>query len=78
MRPANTMSLQDLTTSVTAFSTWTGFTDAMHAGYVPTLRPQAGRSKATKHHNEMTDELATRLEGMGFKVWRGTQKALAK
>jgi hypothetical protein len=75
MRPANTMSLNDLTTQVTACQTWNNFAENMHNGYVPTLRPHAGRSKATKHYNEMVEELANRLEAMGFKVWRGTEKA---
>jgi hypothetical protein len=67
------MSLQELTTKVTAFSTWNQFAAAMDGGYTPTLRPQAGRSKAVKAHNAATQELAFKLESLGWKVWRGSR-----
>jgi len=62
-------SLQDLTTTVTAFQTWVQFAEAMDGGYVPTLRAQPGRSKAQKSWNEACVELANRLRGLGYQVF---------
>lgn len=67
------MSLHELTTKVTAFSTWNQFAAAMDGGYVPTLQPHAGRDKATRTYNEAVQELAYKLESLGWKVWRGTK-----
>lgn len=55
------MSLNDLTRKVTSFASWYEFAEAMHGGYVPTL------SRADRH----VEELADRIEALGFKVWRG-------
>jgi hypothetical protein len=64
-------SLQTLTTACTAFSTWTQFAAAMDAGYVPTLRPYTGRSKAQREWNAKVVQLADKLEALGWKVYRG-------
>ena len=63
--------LQSLTTEITSFRTWPEFAARMEAGYCPTLRPQRGRSKATREYNAKVEELRTRLESLGYKVFRG-------
>lgn len=72
MKTTQQHSLNHLTQAVTAFATWTELAKAMNGGYVPTLRPQPGRSKAQAVRNAMVAELADRLEALGWKVWRGT------
>lgn len=65
--------LQNLTTTCTAFSTWTEFASAMNGGYIPTLQTITGRSKAAKARNAAVVELADRLQGLGYNVWRGSK-----
>ena len=65
------MTLNELTTAVTAFPSFMKFAEAMNNGYVPTLRPERGRSKRAKEQNARVAELAYRLEELGWRVWRG-------
>lgn len=64
--------LNQLTTEITAFGSWDEFAKSMQAGYVPSLYPHAGRSRAQKLWNAKTVYLAELLEAHGFKVHRGT------
>ena len=64
-------SLNELTTTITAFSSWEKFAAAMATGYVPTLRKITGRSAKTREYNAMVDELVVRLEALGYTVWTG-------
>lgn len=43
-------------------------------GYVPTLRPHAGRDRFTREYNATVDELANHLELLGHRVWRGSNR----
>lgn len=65
------MSLNHLTLAVTAFNSWNALVAAMDGGYVPTLRPYSGRSKAQKEWNEKVVALADKIEELGWKVYRG-------
>ncbi len=65
------MSLNHLTLAVTAFNSWNALVAAMDGGYVPTLRPYSGRSKAQKEWNSKVVQLADKIEERGWKVYRG-------
>lgn len=62
-------SLTELTKQVTAFPTFAKLAEAMDGGYVPSMLTAAGKRNAAR--NEMVTELADRLEGLGYRVWRG-------
>lgn len=66
-------SLNELTTELTAFSSFAQFTEAMDRGYLPTLQTRPARKTDTRiqARNELITELADRLESLGWKVWRG-------
>ena len=58
MKTTTRHSLNDLTTTITAFSTWEKFAAAMATGYVPTLRKltECSRSSAkTREYTAMVD-----------------------
>lgn len=66
-------SLNELTAELTAFRTFAQFAEAMDRGYTPTLMAQKCRKNQRKiiERNERINELADRLEALGWKVWRG-------
>lgn len=64
------MSLNELSLKVTG-TVWNTLASNMEGGYVPTLRPHIGRDKATKAYNAAVEELAYKLEELGYRVWRG-------
>lgn len=74
MQAAQQHSLNELTTELTAFQSWTEFAAAMDRGYTPTLQAQPCRKNQRRviERNERIAELADRLESLGWKVWRGS------
>jgi hypothetical protein len=74
MQAAQQHSLNDLTKEVTAFPTFAKFAEAMDAGYTPTLQQLPGRGKSAAERNAKIAELADRIESLGWKVWRGTNR----
>ena len=67
--------LNQLTAKCTAFPSWEEFEAAMtRNGYVPTLRPHAGKSKAQREWNNAVVRLADEVERRGFRVFRGAGK----
>jgi len=69
-----TEELNSLTAKTTAFPTFAEFEKAMVGGYVPTLRPHAGKSKAQREWNNAVVRLAEEVERRGFRVFRGIGK----
>lgn len=64
------LTMNDLTTELTAFRSWEHFETRMkNHGYVPTLRTFKTRSKAGMKQNELTMILVARLKSRGFKVF---------
>lgn len=62
----------ELVRELTAFRSWSEMLTAMvEHGYVPTLRPERSRSRAARARNELVAELADRIEGLGYRVYRG-------
>lgn len=50
---------------------WPDLEQSLKGGYVPTLRPHAGKSAQIVRFNELMEQLAAAIEGRGYKVWRG-------
>jgi hypothetical protein len=71
---SNLPSMDELTKAVTAFFTWEEFRTAMINGYIPTLRPIEGRSKACRTHNEQVQLMVKRLKDLGYRVFEGCGK----
>lgn len=69
-----TNELNSLVLKTTAFQSFEAMEQAMKAGYVPTLRPHAGKSKAQREWNNSVVLLADELVRRGFKVFRGIGK----
>lgn len=74
MQAAQQHSLNQLTAELTAFRTFAQLAEAMDRGYTPTLQVVKCRKNQRRQieRNELVQELADRLEALGWKVWRGS------
>lgn len=74
---AKQLTLDELTKGVTACGSWYDFSEAMTSGYTPTLVAHSlvglrgKRREQQMAWNACVEELANRLEKLGYKVWRG-------
>lgn len=65
------MTMNQLTTEVTAFASWQQFAEAMDNGYVPTLATDdSDNSRASREWNSKVEQLADRLAAMGYRIHR--------